>query len=283
MIPDSEAVHEKFLMEYNGPDRVVPLAEALRLTQARGGIRLKTGIKELDDLAQGIETGELIVISGPTKNGKTTLMETISHHVSTTEDTAIQTVPLWFSFEVNIHQFARKYNGQMPDIRVPLQLMQNSASWLEEKIWEAKLKYGSHVVFIDHLHFIADILQSKNPSMDIGKIMRSLKSMALKHGVVIFLAAHTGKRRLNDKEEINSNDIRDSSFIPQEADTTWMVRRCEAVENAAWLIVCNHRRTGVMNGKIKLVKVGNFLEMGIWEDPRKKLRKEDDYDYTKDF
>jgi replicative DNA helicase len=281
MNPDAEAERENYLITYNGPDRVVPLADALRLTQAQGGIRLKTGIDQLDDLAQGIETGELIVISGPTKNGKTTLMETISHHVSTTDDTAVQTVPLWFSFEVNIHQFARKYNGQTPDIRVPLQLMQNSSAWLEEKIWESKLKYGSHVVFIDHLHFIADILQSRNPSMDIGKIMRSLKSIALRHGVVIFLAAHTGKRKLTEKDEMDSNDIRDSSFIPQEADTTWMVRRYDQVENAAWLIVCNHRRTGAVNSKIKLVKVGNFLEMGFWEPPKKKRGGE--HDYTADL
>ena len=258
-IPIHEMDREDRLFLYSGADRVVTLAEALKLKRGSGGTRLDTGIPDLDKIIDGVRTGELIVISGPTKHGKTTLMETISNHIAHT-DCPTQNPPLWFSYEVNVHELAEKYGDAIPDIRVPLELVDKNIDWIEEKVCEAKAKFGSRVVFIDHLHYLADIMMSRDVSRTIGTVMRYLKkNIAEKHEVVVFLAAHITKAKMGAGEELDVSDIRDSSFIAQEANSSWMVRRMKE-ENTSRVTVCNHRRTGAFNKWVDLVKVGNFLQ-----------------------
>jgi replicative DNA helicase len=141
--------------------------------------------------------------------------------------------------------------------------------WVEERIIEAKLKFGINAVFIDHLHYVVDFLKIKgNASLCIGDAVRRLKLLAVKHGVVIFLMAHTQKLRFDSKPDIG--DIRDSSFVAQEADIVFMIWRkilkddtgeIERFGNDAKLGIFKNRR----NGTLEIIKMkyenGLYLEV----------------------
>jgi replicative DNA helicase len=101
-----------------------------------------------------------------------------------------------------------------------------------------------------------------NVSLIIGSIMRELKTIALKRRICIFIVAHTTKIKFDQEPELA--DIRDSSFIGQEADTVLMIwrKKYENVFNdKACLAVLANRHTG------KIGKVGLILDKGkFWEE-----------------
>lgn len=278
------ADREAALLAYNGLDRVVMASEYRQILKDRPAnrVKFKTGIRGLDALAEGCEGGELVVISGKTKHGKTTLAQTLTRNFAQQK-----VMSLWFSFEVGISQFLAQMPGEV-DFCLPHTLIPYKPDWLSTRIEESKLKFGSRAVFIDHLHFLVDLeKQGRNISVDIGAVIRHLKRTCIRHNVVIFLLCHATKAQTPDGKprELGSEDIRDSSFISQEADTTWVIQRMshrinkktgEKLEkgekadevdyvfnNKAMLKVCNHRRTGAMEQRVTLEKGGAlFHEFG---------------------
>lgn len=257
---------ESALAGYEGEDRVVSSQDFWHIHENISSIEQKMrfgGMPKLNGYMDGLETGEVIVVSGPTKQGKTTLCDTIGRNLA-----KLGVNCLWFSFEVQQRRFLAKYKMSDVLVYVPLQLHSGDTIWLEKKVHEAKLKYNCRVVFIDHLHFIVDMARTRNPSIEIGSVMRFLKQrIAIKHNVAVVLIAHLTKTKL--EEEPTENDLRDSSFIAQEADATLMIYRRlnaekgvmeeDAYSTKARVIVCNHRRTGVMKGRVDMVKVGDDL------------------------
>jgi replicative DNA helicase len=248
-----DASSGKNLAEYQGEDRVLS-AHEISLTfkeKDEYSINAKSGIPTLDDYCQGFRDGELITISGKTKNGKTLLAQSLSANFAEKN-----LFPLWFSFEVPTRQFISQFRD-IPFIYMPSKLKAHALDWLEDRILESFLKYDTRIVFIDHLHYLFDIQKSRNPSLDIGAIIRRLKGIAVENEFVIFLLCHTSK----SKEENESYEsIRDSSFVAQESDCVIMVKRTpEEGESYARARVEFHRRTGVMEKVIFLRKVGNYL------------------------
>lgn len=122
---------------------------------------------------------------------------------------------------------------------------------------ESFAKYNTRIVFIDHLHYLFDIQKSRNPSLDIGAIIRRLKGIAVNNEFVIFLLCHTSKAK-DENESYES--IRDSSFVAQESDCVIMVKRTpEEGDTYARARVEFHRRTGVMEKVVFLMKEGSYL------------------------
>lgn len=179
--------------------------------------------------------------------------------------------PLWLPFEEGAMEIVQKFmdrNEMPPLFYTPEHVIGNTLTWVEKKIIEGRAKYGSKIIFIDHLHFIVDF--GENMSIQIGRTMRELKRMAKAWDVTIFLIAHLKKTKMDTQPDLE--DLRDSSFIAQEADTVIMLwRQTERVEgqimitNNTNLSVQANRRTG-KTGNIKLVfENGKFIEKA-WAD-----------------
>lgn len=258
--PQETFEREKRLSEYAGDDRVVGSADIRKEIAATppNTVRAMAKMPLVDTLIEGFEGGELIVISGPTKHGKTTFAQTL------TRSFAEQNVhSLWFSFEVQISQLLKKY-PEAHEFYLPRRLKDRDLNWLEDRIVESIVKYGVKAVFIDHLHYLVDMERSKSPSIEIGTIIRRLKLISIEHNVIIFLMAHMNKAKFEDMP--TEGDVRDSSFIPQEADSTFMIWR-ERKRNKnlpeytgrTLLNIANHRRTGVMGKIIPLMFNDGYL------------------------
>jgi len=238
------------LATYDGPDRIISSFEAdLLLKKSTEPIfKAKSGFPTLDRLLGGsFEAGELYGLSGPTKEGKTLFGQSLSVNLDN------QQIPsLWFSYELPTRQFLARF-PELPLIYLPEKLKAHALPWLEERIYEAFLKYRTRVFFVDHLHYLLDIARLRNASIEIGSVIRSLKRICVEGGFVGFILCHTIKGR--GGPDLSYESIRDSSFISQESDCILMIRRTpEHGPNRAAIRMEFHRRTGVMEQGLFLIK-----------------------------
>lgn len=265
--------------------------EYLKDTQGEPQGRLFTSsFNAFEEQLEGIETGEVVVISGHAKNGKTLFAESWLRSMMK-KDPLCKT--LFFSFEVKTKKLLIKY---MEDFDLPLYVPKNLKTmdfkWLYEHCKHAKEVNGCSVVLIDHLHFMVDMNTKQNMSLNIGAFMRKLKhEIAIGLDMAVILIAHQGQ--VEKGKDASINTIRDSSFIGQEADSIIMVGRrknLDAVEShdfrndygdekadlvsmkvdsfsedhfsqgLSLVTIERSRRSGVFEFKKLFKKMGNFFE-----------------------
>ena len=177
----------------------------------------------------------------------------------TSEFTKQNAFPLWFPYEMPPKYFLQAF-PELPLFYLPRKLKMHTMDWIIEKMNESFRKYHTRIVFIDHLHYLFDMARVKSPSIEIGTIIRRLKLTAVNRGYIIFLLCHT-RKGASINEKLSYELIRDSSFVSQESDAVLMIARNlkNPKSNEAWLRLEFHRRTGVLNKVIELVKIGGYL------------------------
>lgn len=200
---------------------------------------ISAGNAMFDDVIGGFERERLYVLSAPTKQGKTTLAQTMMYHM------AKKKIPsLFFSFEMGWQEVVGKYlamdNKTVSEeptdlpLYMPLELHRGGGElqfqWLYETILKGIEEHGIQFVVIDHLHFLLPLKDFKNTSFIIGGIVREIKRIAVNLKIPIMLIAHVQK--IKDDKVPDWTDIRDSSFITQEADVVMMMYRKKNKEAA---------------------------------------------------
>jgi len=245
---------EEELLKYDGDDKVISSYDLQKQIESGSyppEVKVMSNIKGLDKLIDGFVGGEIVVLSGLTGNGKSLWLKTL------TTKFALQDVNvLWLSYEETPREFLRSFPS-LPFFYIPKRMEPGIIWWVEKRVIEAKLKYNARVVMIDHLHFIIDMAKLKHPSLEIGTVVRQLKTMAVNYNVVIFLVAHNTKMAKGEKPSLDS--IRDSSFLAQDASivlTIWRV----AQHNEARLSVEKSRRTGAFKQIVKFQKIDGLLQ-----------------------
>ena len=242
----------KALLDYKGPDQIISsfdLSEQLKYAKDMPVIKSKIPLLDYH-LEGGFEGGELISLSGPPKTGKSLLMQTLTLNFL---DQGYKS--LWFQYEVTPKRFIEGFQD-LPKFYLPQKLEAYNLDWLKKRILEAILKHGIKIVFIDHLHYLFDLVK-QNTSLQIGSVIRTLKQIAVKYNLVIFLACHM-KKVTFDKEP-SDEDIRDSSLIGSESDTVLIIWRVPKTDAEAILKLRYARRSGARDKKIKLVKIDGVL------------------------
>ncbi|MGQ9570174.1 MAG: DnaB-like helicase C-terminal domain-containing protein [Thermodesulfovibrionales bacterium] len=244
---------ERQLYEYDGEDKIVTSHQLQgKLKGLLAVENIMSGIPSLDRYLSGFETGEMTVVSGLTKQGKTLFCQTL------TKNFAEQDIGcLWFTYELHPLQFFQRFGDSVPLFFIPQRLTNSSLNWIQMRVYEAKLKYDIRVVFIDHLHYLVDLDRSRNISLEIGYVMRTLKTIALERNICLFIVSHTQK--LKPETELDISHLRDSAFTAAEADNVLMLWRSVKHEGQSILKIAANRRFGVMGKKIKLQKLGDYL------------------------
>lgn len=219
---------EDQLADYKGDDRIVTSRELAAELTVEPETQLTTGIRSLDRILNGVEAGEMVIVSGPTGEGKTTLL------MSITKSMAERDIPsVWFTLEVTPKAFIQKIQkavGEehpLPLFYLPNRNTDNQLEWLEQRIIEAKVKHDVKVVYIDHVHQIFSLHKAKSTSisLEIGDMVAKIKQMAIDHHLVIFLIAHTRDNALTPNAEPRKEEIRDSGLISRLADAIVLVWR----------------------------------------------------------
>jgi replicative DNA helicase len=254
---------EDYLAAYEGDDRVVDFAakktevDALGDAYALKSCQFPTLSREI----AGFVEGELVLVSGPTAGGKTLFLQSLH-----SEFAATGVPPIWFSYEVCPRLFFTRFceAPHVPKGYLPRELSGNSLPWLYARIWEAKIKHGCRVAMIDHLHYIIDMALLRNPSLQIGAIVRGLKRIAVELGVIIFLIQHM--REIEPDQQPAMRHIRDTGMSIREADTVLMIWRLASEDGRgqdAMLKIEKARRTGVLGRRIPILKApdGRLVEI----------------------
>jgi replicative DNA helicase len=261
------ASFEMALRDYRGEDQVISFQDYWDILKKDKPevYSFPVGISGLDKMTDGFQEGELVIISGPTGQGKTSLLQTFTKNIA---EKGVRS--LWFSFEVQARQFLEKFGEPLPIGFIPQSVPTRQLVWIERKIIEAIVKYGVKAVFIDHLHYIIDSVKMKNISLEVGNVVRDIKRMALRYNITIFLASHLAKTGFEDR--IGLEDIRDSSFIAQEADFVGILWRLTDKNQKKWeareqgtiyldesvLSLQKNRRSG-KQGSVRLKMRDNFF------------------------
>ncbi len=240
--------------QYEGDDKVVTsyeLRDKLLGDKKDPFVNVKALIPGLDHACEGFQDGELIIISGVTKDGKTLLAQTLTSNFCRQKQ-----YPCWFSYEVPARQFLDQF-PMLPLFYLPQQMQAADFNWFMERCLESHFKYNTRIFFIDHLHYLIDMARVKNPSLDIGTIVRRIKRFAVDNDFIMFLLCHVSK---TESDNVSYRDLRDSSFIAQESDTVIMIKRTpEEGQNRAKARVEFHRRTGIREWIIYLDKQHGLL------------------------
>jgi replicative DNA helicase len=216
--------------------------------------KIKSGLPTLDRMTKGFCSGNLIVVSGPTGNGKTLLAQTLTKRFSDKKQE-----PLWFSYELPPEQLLATF-PELPYFLMPMELKHGSMDWFQDRCIESLEKHRNRIIIIDHLHYLIDMFRIKNPSLEIGACVRRLKRFAVQEGLIVFLICHIHK--IQEGSSVRYHHIRDSSFVAQEADTVLMIQRLKpqnGAKNRAELRVEKCRKTGVMGEAFAVMKVGGYL------------------------
>lgn len=252
-----EMEKEEFLSSYDGKDKVISSYDMNEELKKSGALEVKgynCGFPYLSSKIGKLEPGNIITVTGYSGQGKTTIL------ISMTIKLAEQGIPvLWFSYENTPAQFFRKFqNVDLPLFYLPMSNKPYDLSWFTDRVKEAILKYDIKVIMIDHLHYILDLFQSKNSSIDIGNLLRNLKILAVENELVIFLVAHT--KQPKDFNDPDMGSIRDSSFIVQESDKVLAVHRSKG-SGRSKVIVLKDRDFGSSMGQYsEFFLNGNLLE-----------------------
>lgn len=252
---------EEIAKFYDGEDKLISSAEIAERLKTRKEIpHFDTGFGSLDKIIKGIYPQQLVVVSAATKSGKTSFCIDLTAKFK-------EFNPVWVPFEESAEELIQKFLDraeQPPHFYTPDKMTGNTLLWVEKKIIEGKAKFDSKMIFIDHLHFIVPF-SAERQDLAIGQAMRELKRMAKQWDVVVFLIAHLKKTRMETQPTLE--DLRDSSFIAQEADTVLMLWRETERRNNEVVITDNvnisvqaNRRHG-STGNVKMVYVkGHFIE-----------------------
>jgi len=258
---DKELERQRKLKSYNGPDRIVTSWELLDELHEQYKnhplVELHSKIPTLDAHIHGFVPGEMTTISGETGQGKTLFAQSLTDAFVNQK-----AILLWFTFEVAPYQFMQNFGDTVPLFMIPREHRGYNIDWVMDKIEEAKIKTNVNAVFIDHLHFLIDMgRKHHNVSLEIGHVCRCLKRTAIDLEVSLFLLAHTQKADGSGNAEGNltNNSIRDSSFVAQESDNVFFVRRNPVDPVQTAIKITKNRRFGVMNAFVHLRKIGNFL------------------------
>jgi len=255
---------------YAGDDRLESSAEILeRIKNEPDELKMMSGWESLDKILKGFRPGQMVIVSGYTKHGKTSWLMDLT-------DNLMIYNPVWIPLEEGSEDLVRKFKEREqtpPHWFSPRSIQSVSLEWVESRIVEGIAKYNTKAVMIDQLDFIVP-LQTKDHHQMIGETVRKVRSIGRKWGVCIFLVCHlNGQAKMTQAPSIEN--LKGSTSIQQEADTAILVWRNterkggEIVQtNETMISVQANRRTGTTgNVRMKLNENGKYVESD-WESKK---------------
>jgi len=260
------------------------LHEVFEMIENRGQRGLETGFLDLDDILNGLQNGEMIIVAGRPSMGKTALAMNMIEGVA-----AERGMPCAiFSLEMSKQQLAQRMlcsRGKIDSHRLRRGMLQaheyqqlatvvgqlaKAPIWVDDsagltpldlraKCRRLKMQHDIRCVMIDYMQLM-DNPGPENRQQQISEISRAIKAVAREINVpVIALSQLNRATEGRDGHRPRMSDLRESGSIEQDADVVMLLHREDYYkmsepdfqpDNIAELIVAKQRNGPT--GKVKL-------------------------------
>lgn len=251
-------------------------------TRTEGISGLPTGISSLDQVLDGLQPSDLIIVAGRPGMGKTGFMLGIAKHVGLNLGKNVA----FFSLEMSAEQMLQRILSQQTEIdsqhlrslrlepeeeqRVvrEIGMIEQAKIYIDDtpaisplqmrskcRRLQMELK-GLDLVIVDYLQLMSGDRRTENRVQEVSYISRYLKLIARELKVPVIAAAQLSRavEQRQDKTLMLS-DLRESGSLEQDADVVLFINRNEAREgelgvqsNKAKLVVAKHRNGPVHPG-----------------------------------
>jgi len=264
---------------------------------------MPTGLRDLDRMTSGFQTGDLIVVAGRPSMGKTSLAVGIGQHVASELDIPV----LIFTLEAQAKQLAERlicstasmdtlslrravvHDDDWPLLTKAIQKLGNKPLYIDdtpgltrtELVSRARRFDRQHgkagLIIVDYLQLMADSHRDAgNPesrAAAIAAITRSLKNLAkeLNCPVIALSQVNRAVESRPNKRPVLS-DLRDAGAIEEDADVFIFVYRDEVYnpdspDKGTAEIIIGKQRNGPI-GAIRTIWQGNFSKFENYSSQR---------------
>jgi replicative DNA helicase len=251
---------------------------------------LSTGYKRFDELTQGLQKGDLVILAGRPSMGKTTLALNIAEYAAFNPTEPVPVAV--FSMEMGAEQLALRFvsslgqvsqghlrNGRFTDADWPkitsaIQQMSEAPLYIDDtpaltpgdvraRARRLKRQHDIGLIVIDYLQLMNSGGGTENRATEISEISRNLKALAreLEIPVIVLSQLNRSVEQRPDKRPVMS-DLRESGAIEQDADLITFIYRDEVYHDdsskkgQADIIVAKHRNGEI--GDFSLTFRGRF-------------------------
>ena len=279
-----------------GPQSVKPLLTKVinridELFQTKGALTgLSTGFREIDEMTQGLQPGDMIVIAGRPSMGKTSFATNIAENAVISGDKPV----LIFSMEMPADSLVLRMlsslapidqtkirSGQLDDDDWPrltsaVTLLNDrpllvddtaalSPNEIRSRARRVAREYGDlGLIVVDYIQLMRVTAAAENRATEISEISRSLKSIAREFECPLIAISQLNRslEQRPDKRPVMS-DLRESGAIEQDADVIMAIYRDEvyhedAEKGIAEVIILKQRNGPI--GRRKLAFIGKYTK-----------------------
>jgi replicative DNA helicase len=278
------------------------LHEVFEMIENRGQRGIETGFFELDDMLNGLQRGEMIIVAARPSMGKTAMAMNVIEHVA-----ANSLLPCAvFSLEMSKQQLAQRMlcsRGQIDAHKLRKGMLQSheyahlanvvgelakAPIWVDDsagltpldlraKARRLKLQHDVKLIMIDYMQLM-DNPGPENRQQQISEISRGIKAVARELNIpVIALSQLNRASEGRDGHRPRMSDLRESGSIEQDADVVMLLHREDyyrmsepdfTPDNIAEVIVAKQRNGPT--GTVKLTflnKTTRFENLSTQADP----------------
>jgi len=224
--------------------------------------KVYSGMEVMDKYLEGFEEGEVYLVSGKPKHGKSLWIKSLINSFYTQGVLSIV-----FSYEEPPKQFFRGFedNGKKLLFYMPKLKKTFDVDGMLNQAIEARDNYGTRVMFIDNGQFLAHRVTTSRLDAVIGDMMLQIKNFANDEGYIIFLIWHLKKEQVVSLKSLNDSLILDSAMLYALCDgLIFLYREVESTGlstiESSYLKLHSHRRTPTYEQIIPLVKKGKYFK-----------------------
>lgn len=278
------------------------LHEVFEMIENRGQRGLETGFFKLDDMMNGLQNGEMIIVAARPSMGKTAFAMNIIEHVAADSRMPVAV----FSLEMSKQQLAQRMlcsRGQIDAHKLRQGMLQSheyahlanvvgelakAPIWVDDspgltplelraKCRRLKLQHDIKAVMIDYMQLM-DNPGPESRQQQISEISRGIKAVARELSVpVIALSQLNRASEGRDGHRPRMSDLRESGSIEQDADVIMLLHREDYYrmsepdfepDNIAEVIIAKQRNGPT--GTVKLTfmnKTTRFENLATTADP----------------
>ncbi len=278
------------------------MLEVFETIESRGQRGLETGFYELDDMMNGLQNGEMIIVAARPSMGKTAFAMNLIEHISADDrqPTAV------FSLEMSKQQLAQRMlcsRGSIDAHKLRKGMLQaheyqhlanvvgelaKAPIWVDDspgltpmelraKCRRLKLQHDVKCVMIDYMQLM-DNPGVESRQQQISEISRGIKSVARELNVPVIALSQLNRGSENrDGHKPRMSDLRESGSIEQDADVIALLHREDYYrmsepdfqpDNIAEIIIAKQRNGPT--GTVKLTflnKATRFENLSTQADP----------------